>query len=81
MTAMTPAEALTAVLATGELAANQPRQDWLTEMAQLIDAGQVKVVISKVFPLAQVADAHRESETWHVRGKLVLEIRKEDEPA
>jgi NADPH:quinone reductase-like Zn-dependent oxidoreductase len=78
------AEVLTALAqkgATGELAANQPRQDWLTEMAQLIDAGQVKVVISKVFPLAQVADAHRESETWHVRGKLVLEIRKEDEPA
>ena len=67
--------------ATGELAANQPRQDWLTEMAQLIDAGQVKVFISKVFPLEQVAEAHRESATWHVRGKLVLEVRKADEPA
>ncbi len=67
--------------ATGELSANQPRQDWLTEMAQLIDAGQVKVFVSKVFPLAQVADAHRESATWHTRGKLVLEVIKEDEPA
>jgi len=34
--------------------------------------------VSKVYPLAQVADAHRESETKHVRGKIVLEIRKED---
>ena len=67
--------------ATGELSGNQPRQEWLREMAQLIDAGQVKVFISKVYPLAQVADAHRESQTWHVRGKLVLEIHKEDEPA
>lgn len=60
--------------ATGELAPNQPRQDWLQEMAQLIDAGQVKVFISQVFPLAQVAEAHRQSQTWHVRGKLVLEV-------
>jgi NADPH:quinone reductase-like Zn-dependent oxidoreductase len=60
--------------ATGALAANQARQDWLQEMAQLIDAGQVKVSISGVYPLEQVADAHRESQTWHVQGKLVLEI-------
>jgi len=67
--------------ATGELSANQPRQEWLQEMAELIDAGRVQVFISQVFPLAQVADAHRESQTWHVRGKLVLEVRKADEPA
>ncbi|QKG56374.1 NADP-dependent oxidoreductase [Hymenobacter sp. BRD128] len=67
--------------ATGELAPNQPRHDWLAEIAQLIDAGQVKVFVSQVFPLAQVADAHRESQTWHVRGKLILEITKDDAPA
>ena len=67
--------------ATGELVANQPRQDWLAEMAELIDAGKVKVFISKVYALEQVAEAHRESATWHVRGKLVLKIRKGDEPA
>ncbi|MGI4762271.1 MAG: NADP-dependent oxidoreductase [Janthinobacterium lividum] len=63
--------------ATGELVANQPRHDWLAEITQLIDAGQVKVVVSQVFPLAEVAAAHRESETWHVRGKLVLEVLQE----
>ena len=67
--------------ATGELSNNQPRQAWLQEIAQLIDAGQVKVFISKVYPLAQVAEAHRESQTWHVQGKLVLQIRPNDEPA
>ena len=46
-------------------------------MAELIDEGKVKVIISKVYPLEQVADAHRESATWHVRGKIVLEVRKE----
>lgn len=63
--------------ATGELVANQARQDFLTDIATLIDEGKVKVYISKIFPLEQVAEAHRESETWHVRGKLVLEVRKE----
>ncbi len=60
--------------ATGALAPNQPRQEWLQEITQLIDAGQVKVVVSKVFPLAEVAAAHHESQTWHVRGKLALAI-------
>ena len=74
-------EALARKNAKGELSPNQPRQEWLQEMAQLIDEGKVQVLVSKVFPLDQVAKAHRESETWHVRGKLVLEVRKEDEPA
>ena len=64
--------------AKGELVAMQSRGDWLEEIARLIDDGKVKIFISKVFPLEQVAEAHRESETWHVRGKLVLEVKKED---
>ncbi|MEX8546619.1 MAG: NADP-dependent oxidoreductase [Mucilaginibacter sp.] len=72
-------EALARKNAKGEQAPNQPRKEWLNEIAQLIDEGKVKVNISKIYPLAQVAEAHRESETWHVRGKLVLEIKKEDE--
>ena len=74
-------QALASKGAKGELSANQPRQEWLEEIAQLIDEGKMKVVISKVFPLEQVAQAHLESETRQVRGKIVLEIRKEDEPA
>lgn len=72
-------EALTKKGAKGELSANQPRRDWLEEIAQLIDEGKVKVYINNVFPLEQVAQAHRESESWHVRGKLVLEVVKADE--
>ena len=71
-------EALSKKQATGELAANQPRQEWLEEIAQLIDEGSVQVFISQVFPLEQVAQAHRESESWHVRGKLVLEVVNQD---
>ncbi|QJD80163.1 NADP-dependent oxidoreductase [Spirosoma rhododendri] len=67
--------------ATGELAANQPRREWLEQIARLIDAGEVKVFISKVFPLDEVAQAHRESERWHTRGKLVLDVVKADNEA
>ncbi|WP_159477805.1 NADP-dependent oxidoreductase [Dyadobacter sp. 3J3] len=70
-------QALEKINAKGELIAVQVRGEWLQEMAQLIEEGKVKVFVSKVYPMEQVAEAHRESETWHVRGKLILEIRKE----
>ena len=72
-------EALSIKKLTGELAPNQPRQDWLQTIAGLIDAGRVKVHLSKVYPFNQAAEAHRESQSWHVRGKLVLELIKENE--
>jgi len=50
----------------------------LTDIAKLIEAGKVNVVISKVYPLEKAGEAHSELETKHVRGKIVLEIRKEN---
>ncbi len=50
----------------------------LSEITELVNEGKVKAVISKVYPLENVAEAHRESETKHVRGKIVLEIRTEE---
>lgn len=50
----------------------------LSGTTQLINEGKVKAVVSKVYPLEQVAEAHQQSETKHVRGKIVLEIRKEN---
>ena len=48
-----------------------------TEVAEWIDAGKVKTAVSRVYPWEQAAEAHRASETKHVRGKIVLEIRRE----
>lgn len=50
----------------------------LDGLTQLINEGKVKAVVSQVYPLAEVAKAHRQSETKHVRGKLVLEIQNQD---
>jgi NADPH:quinone reductase-like Zn-dependent oxidoreductase len=46
----------------------------LTEVGELIEAGRFWLPVDKTFPLAGIADAHRTSETGHVRGRLVLVV-------
>ncbi|GAA1968375.1 NADP-dependent oxidoreductase [Amycolatopsis minnesotensis] len=46
----------------------------LGEIAALYAAGKVAVHIRRTFPLAEAAAAHREIETGHGRGKLVLVV-------
>ncbi len=51
-----------------------PNARQLTEIADLIDRGEVKVVLHKVFPLEEAAAAQRALETEHVQGKIVLRV-------
>jgi len=46
--------------------------DILNRCAELIERGKLRIVVSKTFPLAQAADAHRQIELGHVTGKLAL---------
>jgi NADPH:quinone reductase-like Zn-dependent oxidoreductase len=46
----------------------------LRDIGQLIDAGQFALPVAQTFPLEQIAEAHRLSETGHVRGKLILVV-------
>ncbi|WP_026755818.1 NADP-dependent oxidoreductase [Sediminibacter sp. Hel_I_10] len=59
------------------LAAQTNHLTWLNQFTEWIDEGKVKVTIGKVYALEQVAEAHKESETGHRRGKLILEVKKE----
>ena len=52
----------------------QANHEQLTEIARLADAGKVQPEIAAVFPLRDAAEAHRMSETEHVRGKIVLQV-------
>jgi len=52
----------------------QPSGAQLAEIGALIDAGQVMPTITDVFPLGQAAQAERELEHDHVRGKIVLDV-------
>jgi len=44
----------------------------LGEIGELIEAGRFSLPVARTFPLEQIAEAHRLSESGHVRGKLVL---------
>jgi NADPH:quinone reductase-like Zn-dependent oxidoreductase len=48
----------------------------LSDIAKLIEAGKVRVFISKVYPMEKVAEAHADIEAKNGPGKIVLEIRK-----
>jgi len=53
-----------------------PERAWqaLREVAPLIDAGRFRLPVAQTFPLADIAEAHRISETGHPRGKLVVTV-------
>ncbi|WP_284740036.1 NADP-dependent oxidoreductase [Amycolatopsis sp. RTGN1] len=44
----------------------------LATVGELIEAGKFWLPVDRTFPLAGIADAHRTSESGHVRGRLVL---------
>jgi NADPH:quinone reductase-like Zn-dependent oxidoreductase len=49
----------------------------LTEIAGLIDTGQVRPIVSTVFPLTETRAAHDHLEQGHTRGKIVLRVVEE----
>jgi len=56
----------------GYMAQSNPLE--LKKMAELIDAGKIKPVIAKVFPLEDAAKAQSLSEEGHTVGKIILQV-------
>ncbi len=52
----------------------QVSSELLHTFAQLIDEGQVKVVIAAKFPLSGASQAHARSQSGHGRGRILLHI-------
>jgi NADPH:quinone reductase-like Zn-dependent oxidoreductase len=52
----------------------QAKVDELDEIGKLVDAGKVRVIIEKVFPLAEAPAAQESNATGHTRGKIVLRV-------
>jgi len=51
-----------------------PDGDTLAVISRLLESGDVKVYVDRVFDLADAAEAHRAIETGHTRGKIVLKV-------
>lgn len=69
-----PEEAARERGARAELLVMSPTSEQLARIAELIAAGDVRVEIAEVFPLAEVQRAHELSESGHTRGKIVLTV-------
>jgi NADPH:quinone reductase-like Zn-dependent oxidoreductase len=54
-----------------------PDAEVLKELTQLIEANKITPIVSRTFPLKDVAEAHRQIETRHTRGKIVLKVAPE----
>ena len=54
-----------------------PSRSLLQTIGQVIDAGQVKPVVYRTFPLHEARRAHELSQTGHGRGRIVLRITDE----
>jgi NADPH:quinone reductase-like Zn-dependent oxidoreductase len=52
-------------------------QKHLEALSALVDEGAIAPVIDKVFPLDEIVEAHRYSESGRARGKIVIEVRPE----
>lgn len=53
----------------------QPDGEDLDFLRELIQASQLKPVIEKVYPLEEIASAHRHLEGGHTKGKVVIQVR------
>lgn len=55
-----------------------PDADDLAEIADLIDEGKIKPIVTQVLPMSEAIAAQQQAATHHTRGKVVLRIA--DEP-
>lgn len=51
-----------------------PKSELLKELAGYVDAGYIKPIIDSIYPLSDIAEAHRSLETGGGRGKRIIQI-------
>jgi len=57
-----------------EVFMTQSLPEELEQLANLIDSGKIKPIVTRTFPLKDAAEAQKEIEKGHTRGKMVLTV-------
>jgi NADPH:quinone reductase-like Zn-dependent oxidoreductase len=84
--AFDPDRVITSMLGTGlraavrprrvKLFSNNPSAGRIAELTRSVEAGTIRPVIDTIFPMAEIAEAHRRLEAGGVRGKYVIDMRR-----
>ncbi|MET8984848.1 NAD(P)-dependent alcohol dehydrogenase [Nonomuraea wenchangensis] len=59
-----------------KLFSNNPSPARIAELTASAEAGSIRPVIDTVYPIGDVAEAHRRLETGGVRGKLIIDMQR-----
>jgi NADPH:quinone reductase-like Zn-dependent oxidoreductase len=51
----------------------------LDELRSLIEAGKIRSVIDRCYPLEEIAEAHRYVDSGRKKGSVVVSVAEEDE--
>ncbi|MBO0777278.1 MAG: NADP-dependent oxidoreductase [Ktedonobacteraceae bacterium] len=57
----------------------KPNREQLIHIGNLIDAGQLRPIIERVFPLSEASQAFEQALQGHTRGKIILRVGEDEE--